>query len=142
RGEPQDSTGGLTDSNTGWSYHGARWMNPQEVRWTAPDPMAKAPAPVSIESLTTMNPYVYGDQNPLIYGDPDGLAPAPVWVDVDTTTLRQLAAQRGIGNGGTTLKESQKVGLAFQHMAIRMEPDVKGNNRTLYSGVRDYMTGG
>ena len=70
--EPQNILGRLTDPNTGWSYHGARWMQPQTARWTAPDSAIKGPDPKHLASPWDLNPYQYVRQNPLVFWDPDG----------------------------------------------------------------------
>lgn len=43
--EPQNILNKQTDPDTGWSYHGARWMAPETARWLTPDPPVKAPDP-------------------------------------------------------------------------------------------------
>jgi RHS repeat-associated protein len=61
-----------TDSKTGWSYHGARWMQPQTARWIAPDPLAKAPDERFMKDPWGLNPYQFVDQNPVVFWDPTG----------------------------------------------------------------------
>ncbi|HVZ75616.1 MAG TPA: LamG-like jellyroll fold domain-containing protein [Polyangia bacterium] len=70
--EPQNILGKLTDPNTGWSYHGARWMAPQTARWSAPDPAIKGPDRKHLAEPWDLNPYAYVDQKPTEYWDPDG----------------------------------------------------------------------
>jgi RHS repeat-associated protein len=74
RRELQNSLGKLTNPNTGWSYHGARWMQPQTARWTSPDAAVKGP------DLGTFgrNPYAYVNQNPVLSWDPTGNFEDPV----------------------------------------------------------------
>jgi RHS repeat-associated protein len=61
-----------TDPNTGWSYHGARWMAPQTARWLTPDPPVKAPDAKFMAQPWGLHPYQYGNQSPTLYWDPDG----------------------------------------------------------------------
>jgi hypothetical protein len=43
--DPVNNLNKETNPDTGWSYHGARWMAPQTARLTAPDPAVKGPLP-------------------------------------------------------------------------------------------------
>jgi len=72
RREQQNSLGKLTNPNTGWSYHGARWMQPQTARWTAPDPAVKGPREDAISRPAALNPYAYVRQAPTLFWDADG----------------------------------------------------------------------
>lgn len=73
--EPHNALNKPTDSTTGWSYHGARWMAPQSARWLTPDPPVKAPNPGFMAAPWALHPYQYVEQNPVIYWDPDGAKP-------------------------------------------------------------------
>ncbi len=61
-----------TDPDTGWSYHGARWMAPEFARWLTPDPPVKAPDPSFAADPFSAHPYQYVSQNPIAFWDPDG----------------------------------------------------------------------
>jgi RHS repeat-associated protein len=61
-----------SDPDTGWSYHGARWMAPDTARWLTPDPPVKAPDPKFIAEPWASHPYQYVSQNPIAFWDPDG----------------------------------------------------------------------
>ncbi|HUL98308.1 MAG TPA: RHS repeat-associated core domain-containing protein, partial [Mycobacterium sp.] len=74
RRDPQNILGKLSDPNTGWSYHGARWMASQTARWLTPDPAIKGPDPKHLLEPWDLNPYGYVRQNPTKYWDPDGRA--------------------------------------------------------------------
>jgi RHS repeat-associated protein len=74
--EPLNSLNRNTDHNTGWSYHGARWMAPETGLWLTPDPPVKAPDPQFLDSPWDLHPYQYVRQNPVLYWDPDGRNPA------------------------------------------------------------------
>jgi RHS repeat-associated protein len=78
RREPQNSLGKLTDPNTGWSDHGARWMAPSTARWLSPDPEVKGPSAQKMSAPWTLNPYQYVDQKPTTQWDPDGKCAAPI----------------------------------------------------------------
>jgi len=72
RREQQNSLGKLTNPNTGWSYHGARWMQPQTARWTAPDPATLGPDESFLAAPWDLNPYSYAGNTPSVLWDPDG----------------------------------------------------------------------
>jgi RHS repeat-associated protein len=61
-----------TDPATGWSYHGARWMDPATARWLTPDPPVKAPDPAFLDRPWALHPYQYVEQSPIEFWDPDG----------------------------------------------------------------------
>ena len=63
------------DADTGWSYHGARWMAPETARWLTPDPPVKAPNAKFMAAPWGLHPYQYVEQNPVAYWDPDGNSP-------------------------------------------------------------------
>lgn len=71
-GDPQNILGKLTNPNTGWSYHGARWMAPQTGRWSTPDPAVKGPDASMMLVPWNLNPYQYVGQSPTLYWDPNG----------------------------------------------------------------------
>jgi RHS repeat-associated protein len=72
---PQNILNKRTDPDTGWSYHGARWMAPETAQWLTPDPPAKAPDPEFLSRPWRLHPYQYVDQNPLAFWDPTGCSP-------------------------------------------------------------------
>jgi RHS repeat-associated protein len=76
--EPQNSLGKMTNPNTGWSYHGARWMAPQTARWSVPDRKVKGPDPNAPAEFWDLNPYQYSAQSPTLYWDPTGLVETQV----------------------------------------------------------------
>jgi RHS repeat-associated protein len=67
-----------SDPDTGWSYHGARWMAPETARWLTPDPPVKAPDPSFAAEPWSAHPYQYVNQNPIAFWDPDGRQPVGV----------------------------------------------------------------
>jgi RHS repeat-associated protein len=71
--DPYNSLNKETNKDTGWSYHGARWMAPQTARWLTPDPPVKVPDKRFMGAPWSLHPYVYGNQSPTKYWDPDGL---------------------------------------------------------------------
>jgi RHS repeat-associated protein len=75
RREPQNALGKLTNAETGWSYHGARWMSPQTARWISPDPEVKGPQRSQVVHPWDLNPYHYASQAPTYAWDPDGATP-------------------------------------------------------------------
>jgi RHS repeat-associated protein len=94
--EPQNSLGKMTNLNTGWSYHGARWMAPQTARWSAPDSAIKGPDPKHLFKPWDLNPYGYVAQQPTLHWDPDGKEypeasyDAFFWASVNDPKLREI----------------------------------------------------
>ena len=92
--EPWNALNKETDPETGWSYHGARWMASNTARWLTPDPPTKAPDAKYLAMPWDLNPYQYVRQNPTLFWDPDG-----------RETVAQLIGRMGVesyGNGGNT----------------------------------------
>lgn len=58
-------TGKERDEESGLYYHGARYYIPWLARWTAVDPLENDYSPQS--------PYNYGNSNPIIFYDPNGM---------------------------------------------------------------------
>jgi RHS repeat-associated protein len=77
RREQQNSLGKLTNPNTGWSYHGERWMQPQTARWISPDAVKKAPDLDEIFEFARSSPYQFARNNPTVFWDPDGREEIP-----------------------------------------------------------------
>jgi RHS repeat-associated protein len=61
---------GKDDDSTGLYYFGARYYDPQNGRWIERDLKGGV-----LENPASLNRYVYCYNNPLLYVDPDGLAP-------------------------------------------------------------------
>ncbi|SVC58879.1 uncharacterized protein METZ01_LOCUS311733, partial [marine metagenome] len=78
------------DRETGYSFHGARWMAPQFAQWLSADPPVKAPNPDFMTRPWDLNPYQYGRQNPVMYWDPDGR-------DAKVTFARSFATNPATG---------------------------------------------
>ena len=94
RREPQNSLGKMTDPGTGWSDHGARWMQPQAARWTSPDPLVSGPSPQQLSQPWALNPYVYASQSPSRFWDPTGLRDAAMEADAK----EQAEADESVSN--------------------------------------------
>jgi len=63
--DPTNNLNKETNPDTGWSYHGARWMMPQTARWTAPDPAVKLTfTPVATQGLTSATLVMTGAPGP------------------------------------------------------------------------------
>lgn len=78
-----------SDPDTGWSYHGARWMAPETARWLSPDPPVKGPHPKFMTMPWGLHPYQYVEQNPMLYLDPDGRDVILFYVDDDAGEKRK-----------------------------------------------------
>jgi RHS repeat-associated protein len=69
----QGPLGKPVDAATGWSFHGARWYQPESARWLSVDPPTLEPnAKKYMAEPWALHPYQYVDQNPVLYWDPDG----------------------------------------------------------------------
>jgi RHS repeat-associated protein len=68
----------LTDPDTGWSDHGARWLAPDTAQWNTPDPPATGPDRQYMAQPWGLNPYQYVSQNPVLFWDPDGRSGAAI----------------------------------------------------------------
>jgi RHS repeat-associated protein len=141
RREPTNALGEETDADTGWSYHGARWMAPDRAAWLTPDPPAKAPDPKFMEQPWELNPYVYARQNPAAYGDFDGRDPsvfdpgswlAPVARAWNATTADDVA--RVYGEVARIAKEQEAARLAAG--VARVKADVAKERAFRETGSR------
>jgi RHS repeat-associated protein len=70
-------TGKERDTETGLSYHGARYYAPWLCRWTAPDPAGAADG---------LNFYAYAGNRPIGSSDPSGMWEMPSWRTVAIVT--------------------------------------------------------
>ena len=80
------------DSDTGISYFGARHYDPVLSRFLSIDP-----ADVSVDNTMSFNRYIYANNNPYKYRDPDGREAAPVSQSINyeiTDKQRELASAR------------------------------------------------
>jgi RHS repeat-associated protein len=75
RRDPVNGLNKLSDPDTGWSDHGARWLAPETAQWHTPDPPATAPDASFMLQPWSLNPYQYVNQNPVVFWDPDGREP-------------------------------------------------------------------
>lgn len=73
--DPFNNLNKETNLETGWSYHGARWMAPQTGRWLTPDPPVKAPDPKALKSPWDLHPFQYARHNPTQFWDSNGSFP-------------------------------------------------------------------
>jgi RHS repeat-associated protein len=71
-----------TDPHTLWSDHGARWLSPETVRWLSVDPLALAPG-----KQPNVTPYGYGNENPILFWDPDGNTPQAILDMIDAGVI-------------------------------------------------------
>ena len=84
--------GKAQDPNTGLSYFGARYYNPQWGRFTGIDPKEVDPG-----NLYSFNRYAYANNNPYKYVDPNGESPLDIFfLAVDVVKLG-IAIYTGTG---------------------------------------------
>ena len=113
RREQQNSLGKLTNPNTGWSYHGARWMQPQTARWTAPDPLTKVVSERLTSAPWALNPYAFAACNPTAFWDPDGWSPRIIVVtDLPASQLSSTQLK------GITDQMQSRINLLDPHSTI------------------------
>jgi RHS repeat-associated protein len=90
--DPYNSLNKERDPQTGWSFHGARWMAPQVARWLTPDPSVQSFDAEAMKRPWDLNPYQYARQNPKVYWDPNG-ADAEVEEDVEVEDPPESGAE-------------------------------------------------
>src|SRR5262249_28752272 len=79
RRDPVNALNKLTDADTGWSYHGARWLAPDTAQWHTPDPPATAPEGRFMAQPWALHPSQYVLQTTVACWDPDCRHPAPLY---------------------------------------------------------------
>jgi RHS repeat-associated protein len=149
--DPYNSLNKERNAETGWSYHGARWMAPQTARWMVPDPPAKGPDPNFMIEPWGLNPYSYVKQSPTTYWDPDGrcdvsigggincVAPA-LRADAAVTEAIRISYERGDYVGaaaGVILKLANQVNIAAGMLA----QNFVGSGNGTYNAVSGAMEG-
>ncbi|MBI5805725.1 RHS domain-containing protein [candidate division TA06 bacterium] len=78
-GNTHKFTGHIKDNATGQYYAKARYFTTGLGRWSQPEPLLKGvPGKGLLTTPQLLNPYVYCNNNPLKYTDPDGKWIAPV----------------------------------------------------------------
>jgi RHS repeat-associated protein len=109
-------TGRERDTETGLSYHGARYYAPWLGRWTSPDPAG------TTESLS---PYVYVGGNPLRLVDPGGRQGTPPPVNAVGDLLHFIRNQAGFQAGsGRALNFTRGAASPFGTAAHQAATDV------------------
>jgi RHS repeat-associated protein len=136
RREPQNGLGKLSDAATGWSYHGARWMQPQTARWTAPDPAVREPS-AHIGTPWNLNPYPYVGQNPLLFWDPDGWEKAIFFVGIPTRGPVPLRRD-GVVVGQWNYDQATYVEAVRRRVAARIGEDVADVTAVPITSDEDY----
>ena len=112
-GQVEDRVDGA--AGTGLTYLNARYYDPVSMRFISPDPLMNPADP------TTLDPYRYADNNPVVFMDPSGLAPYCVGslgrfaagllgysCGATASTAEHVGAiSAGVGQGGQEWAESQ-----------------------------------
>ncbi|WP_317194478.1 RHS repeat-associated core domain-containing protein [Chryseobacterium jejuense] len=87
---PYKFNGKEQDDETGYYYYGARYYNPRVSLWLNVDPLVEK----------TMQPYTYGNNNPIVFTDPDGRAAYPPlgyrgnsWIDSTGDFVRSIGGE-------------------------------------------------
>ena len=86
------------DPNTGLSYHGARYYDPQLGRFLGIDPKEVDP-----NDLHSFNRYAYANNNPYRYVDPDGRSPIDIAFLVYDIGKLGFAIYSGVGVGAAAV---------------------------------------
>ena len=129
--DPHNILNKETNPDTGWSYHGARWMAPETARWLTPDPPVKAPSPDLIAAPWTAHPYQYVLQNPIVFWDPDGAQaedasdaePSPNENPEVPTNPVDIAEARALERYQREVVDSENAQREAHWEAIHPEPD-------------------
>lgn len=121
-GVRQQFTAQERDIETGLDYFGARYYGSTQGRFISPDPMMGS---ASASNPQTMNRYVYVNNNPLRYIDPDGLEANDPWSQLTPEEQMMLVAklitvQEGKPISSEQLKEAGKV---FNRLVTAYTPD-------------------
>jgi RHS repeat-associated protein len=111
--DPHNALNKETDSRTGWSDHGARWLAPDTARWLTPDPPVKAPDPKFMAAPWALHPYQYVEQNPIAYWDPDGREPKEL---PNTPPARHEAPHTAPHSAGDDAMHSMHSAMALLHV--------------------------
>ncbi|HRZ43045.1 MAG TPA: RHS repeat-associated core domain-containing protein, partial [Bacteroidales bacterium] len=92
------------DMETGYSYFGARYYDPNVSVWLSVDPMA--------DGYPEITPYLYCHLNPMVFIDPNGMAPKQGGDEpVRVKTFRELVVERAFQHlNKKTTYESAKSG--------------------------------
>jgi RHS repeat-associated protein len=100
--------GKASDATTGLVYFGARWFDPQVARFMGFDP-----ADVDEENPHSFNRYVYGNNNPYKYLDPNGREPqstisrfGTIVVDKSISSPARMAAIEAAGQAQRAAEQS------------------------------------
>jgi RHS repeat-associated protein len=111
--DPFNSLNKETNLETGWSYHGLRWLAPQTAHWLTPDPAIQVPNVGLLAEPWDLNPYQYVAQNPTIHWDPNG---AERFTPDETREIqarsRAATAKYGETEGEKWIRRGITVGLA------------------------------
>jgi len=100
-------TGHPHDDTTGLTYAGARHYDPVVGRFMGVDA-----APFAENNIHSFNRYVYGNNNPYRYADPDGNLPVliiPILVGTGLITLSDYANAPELGQAPVTMSTGERV---------------------------------
>ncbi len=111
---PYRFSGKERDEETGYSYFGARYYNPELSIWLSVDPMA--------EKYPSLSPYAYCANNPVMIVDPDGR---------DWYTNRLTGKQEWHDGSGWRLLVSHNDGGYYQLKTVNVEAMSKKAERRL-----------
>ena len=112
------------DSETGLYYYGARYYDPKVSSWLGVDPLT--------EEYSGLSPYVYCQNNPVIFIDPDGKAFIPADSRKQNNTfLKPAPLTSNFFSQGKNIEfksgQEMRVGHEAAHVVQQKQGRVKGN---------------
>ena len=128
---PYKFNGKELDAETGLYYYGARYYNPRISIWLSVDPLA--------EKYPNFNPYAYCYQNPILFTDPDGMAPETFGVD-SKGNIKEIDKKKYKDENGKTVDRLYKLNSNGEksNTYVNVENNILNNINEGRNGTRSY----